>query len=767
MRGLPSFTIFLEIHLSTISSRKPLTLRQPRLTRSLLAMASAGLPLMSAAQTAPAQPQTLPAIQVTADAVGYKAETSNPKLTAPLVDTPQTITVITREVLQEQGAISLMEALRNTPGITLQLGENGNTSAGDTFQMRGFSTQSSIFVDGMRDLGAVSRDVFNVEQIEVAKGPSGADVGRGAASGYINLATKLPSLEDATSAGAAIDSGNTWRVNADLNRRIGDTSAFRLNVMGKDGGQVGRKSIEKQAHGIAPSLAFGLGTPTRVYLYSQHVRQDGKPDGGFPTIGLEGYLSANPLLQSAPMVDRNNYYGLASDFEKSSSDMVTVKIEHQLNPDTTLTNTSRYGKSSIDRILTGINTITANPGSTPDSWTISRSRQSVLQENTILGNTTNLLSQFAAGGFKHTVSAGLELLSEEQFSPTRGGLGATNPATASLYHPNPNDALVGYNPALTGAWSNGKTTTVAAYAFDTVKLNEQWQLTAGLRGERYNTVSSAVSANTSTTNGIPLGTLVGSRLEKSDNLLSWKAGVVYKPAANGSVYLSYATSQTPPGGANFALSATASSVSNPNMDPQKTTNVELGTKWDLIEKKLAVTAAAYRTENTNELTVQDPVLLTYSQLGKRRVQGVELGVVGQVTRAWNITAGLARMSAKIVEGSASTLAGTDTRWSPDLTATLWTSYQWNDALTVAGGMRYSSEQKRNVAPNAPLTTAPGIPAYAVADAMLRYKVSKNVALQLNVYNLGDRFYVSSLNNGGSRVILGANRSALLSANVLF
>ncbi|MEO7495651.1 MAG: catecholate siderophore receptor Fiu, partial [Massilia sp.] len=748
------------------SRRQPHTLRQPRLAQSLLAMASAGMPLLSAAQTAPAQPQTLPAIQVTADAVGYKAETSNPKLTAPLVDTPQTITVITREVLQEQGAISLLEALRNTPGITLQLGENGNTSAGDTFQMRGFATQSSIFIDGMRDLGAVSRDVFNVEQIEVSKGPSGADVGRGAASGYINLATKLPSLEDAISAGVAIDSGDTKRVNVDVNRRLGASSAFRLNVMGKDGGQIGRKAIQQQAHGIAPALAFGLGTPTRVYLYSQHVRQDGRPDGGFPTIGLEGYLNANTLLQNAPMVERNNYYGLAGDFEKTRSDMVTVKIEHQLSPETTLTNTSRYGKSSIDRILTGINTITA-AGSAPATWTISRSRQSVLQENTILGNTTNLASQFAAGGFKHALSAGLELLSEEQDAPTRGGLGATNPATASLYNPNPNDALVGYNPALTGASSNGKTNTVAAYAFDTVKVNEQWQLNVGLRGERYNTVSSALTANSSSTNGIPLGTLIGSRLEKSANLVSWKAGAVYKPAANGSIYLSYATSQMPPGSANFALSATASSTSNPNMDPQKTTNIELGTKWDLVEKKLAVTAAAYRSENRNELTAQDAVLLTYSQLGKRRVQGLELGLVGQITPAWNITAGLAKMSAKIVEGSASTVAGTDTRWSPDLTATLWTSYKWNDALSMAGGLRYSSEQKRNVAPGAALTTAPGIPAYAVADAMLRYKVSNNVALQLNVYNLTDKFYVSSLNNGGSRVVLGAERFALLSANILF
>lgn len=742
--------------------------RQPLLRQSLITLAVFGAPLGAHAQEAGRQESTLPEVSVSAAAdVPFKADkVSSPKLTEPLVDTTQTITVIKKEVLQEQGAASLMEALRNTPGITLQLGENGNTSAGDTFQLRGFSTQSSIFVDGVRDLGPVSRDVFNIEQIEVSRGPAGADVGRGAASGYINLVSRLPQQDNATSATLGYDSGNKKRATADINRTFGESGAFRLNVMAEDGGLMGRKVIEKKATGIAPSLAFGLGTPTRVYLFSQHIRQDGKPDGGLPAIGIDSFYNANALVAGAPRVGRDLFYGYDSDYENVDADMATFKVEHQLGARATLTNTSRYGKASMDRILTGINAMTI-PGPDRSSWTVARTRQSVLQENRILANTTNVVAEFNTGAVGHTLSAGLEFLSEKQNTPSRAGLGNLEPA--NLYNPAPAASPAAYNPVRTGAYSKGSTDTAAIYAFDTLKLSEQWQLNAGVRFEHYNTETSAATASTATTPALPVGTLVGSQAEKSGTLASWKAGALYKPAPNGSVYVAVASSQTPPGSANFSLSASPSNINNPSMDPQKTTNVELGTKWDLIEKKLAVTGTLYRTENKNEFPVlEDPVALTYSQGGNRRVQGVELGVVGQITPAWNIIAGVATMDAELIEGAGTNVAGSATRWSPDVSATLWSSYKVSERLTVGGGVRYMGEQKRVVAPNAPLAAgAQGIASYTVADAVLSYKVSKNLALQLNVYNLSDESYIASLNNGGSRASVGVERSAQVSANFTF
>jgi catecholate siderophore receptor len=740
--------------LKNIRSRKHSAATQPLLTHSLLAMAAIGLPAAAHAQQAE---KTLAEVQVQATAeVPYKADkVTNPKLTQPLVDTPQTVSVIKKEVLLEQGATSLVEALRNTPGITIQLGENGNTSAGDTFQLRGFSTQSSVFVDGIRDLGAITRDVYNIEQIEISKGPAGADIGRGAASGYINLVSKLPTRENAIIGTASYKSGDNKRVTADVNQAFGASGAFRLNALYQDGGLPGRKEIDNRSRAIAPSVAWGLGTATRVYLFSQHMRQDNTPDGGIPSIGLNGFYNATAAALTAPRVDRNNFYGYNSDFEKADADMVTAKIEHELGEKTTLTNTTRWGKSSIDRILTGVNTLTTT--GPQNTWTVLRSRQSILQDNRIRANTTNIVSEI--GG--HTLSGGLELLSEEQVSPTRVGLGtATN---ANLYNPNSNDPLAAYAPVLNGAYSAGKTDTVAAYLFDTWKLNDQWQINGGLRGEHYSTESTA--ATLTGTN------LIGTRLKKSDEIYSYKAGLLYKPAKNGSVYVSYASSETPPGSANFALSATAGNINGPGMDPQKTRNAEVGTKWDVLREKLSLTAAYYHTENKNEITLLDSATNTYSQLGKRVVEGVELGAVGQITSNWQITAGIATLDTEIKQGTTgNNSAGASTRWSPDLTATVWTTYNFDSALTVGGGVRYTSKQKRVVDPTPnlpPQNGLPSIPSYAVADAMVSYKLAKNVDLQLNVYNIFDKFYISTLNNGGSRVALGQERSAQMTVRVMF
>lgn len=748
----------------TIRSRKHSLASQPLLNQSLLAMAAIGLPLSAAAQ---AQEKTMAEVKVEAAAeASYKADrASSPKLTAPLVDTPQTISVIKKEVIQEQGASSIVEALRNTPGITLQLGENGNTSAGDTFQMRGFAAQNAIFVDGIRDLGAVSREAFNIEQVEVAKGPAGADIGRGAAGGYINLVSKLPTREDSTAASLAFTQGGVKRGTADVSRSFGTSGAFRLNAMVQDGSVKGSNALDRESKAIAPSIAWGLGSPTRLYLFSQHVRQNNVPDGGIPSVGMEGFYNAGEALRVAPRVDRNNWYGIKGDYEDVDADMVTAKIEHELAPKTTLTNTTRYGKSKMDRILTGINTLTmVTPA--PSTWTVSRSRQSVLQENKVLANTTNIVSEFELGGLKHTVSTGLELLSEQQFTPARLAASLGTAPAANLYNPNPNDALTGFKPVLSGGFSKGQTDTIGAYLFDTIKLNDQWQINGGVRYERYDTETNVGTHNTTT------NVVTATHFEKSDTLASYKAGVVYKPTVDGTVYLAVATSQTPPGSANFSLAAqNTNSINSASLDPQKTTNVELGTKWDVIQKQLALTAALYRTTNKNEFPqLVDAATNTYAQLGKRQVQGIELGAVGQITKNWSVTAGLATMDTEIKEGlTGGNAPGAVSRWSPKFSATLWTTYKFNDALTFGGGARHQGKQVRLVDVTAAPATSnmPSIPAYTVVDLMASYKLQKNISLQLNVYNLFDKFYLNSLNNSGARASLGAPRYAQVTANFQF
>ena len=760
-----------------IESRKHAAAQQPRLNQTAaLTLLALALPGVASAQQSPTA--TLPEVKVTATKdESFKADTvSSPKFTQPLVDTPQTITVIKKEILQEQKATSLVEALRNTPGITLLLGEGGNSNTKDNIFMRGFDTSGSVFIDGVRDLGNFTRDTFNIEQIEISKGPVGADNGRGAPSGYINLASKVPFADNAVSGSIGYSDADNVRLTADLNREISETAAFRLNVMKQEGGVAGRDELESNRRGIAPSLAFGLNTPTRSTLSYLHVEQDNVPDGGVSTVGLKGFYNASLSAAGigARKVDTENFYGSDDDFEDVTADMFTVKVEHDLAPGTTIRNTSRWGKVRHELLLTAPGNpafnATSNPNgisaaTDPATWTVPRSRHSKWQENELLTNQTNLTTAFDTGPLTHALTTGIEFIHERQLTKTLTRAGTMAPA--NIYNPNPNDAVTGYGLTPTGARADGETMTIGAYLFDTVKLGEQWQFTGGVRVDRYNTEARNVAASTATSHpSLPVGTLVPQNVDAKDTLVSWKVGALYKPATNGSVYAAFANSKQPPGGSNFSLSSTATNINNPNMDPQEAETVELGTKWDVLDNRLALTAAIYRSRNKNDLTQTDPVTGDITQWGEKTVRGIELGVVGAITPAWQVSAGLAKMKTEVKEGS-DAQQGNALQWSPELTFTAWTSYRFPFGLTIGGGARYVDSMLRSSNNAAATTVVPEIDDYWVYDAMAAYEVSKNVSIQLNIYNLSDEKYVASMNNNGYRYIPGAPRSALLSANFQF
>ncbi|WP_180051902.1 catecholate siderophore receptor Fiu [Acinetobacter sp. YH12099] len=738
--------------------------RKHNRSAQLMALA-ASLPLLAHAASPEDDVTHLPTITVKSEAESkYKADRlSSAKYTQPLLDTPQTISVIKKEMLQEQGATSLVEALRNTPGITLQLGENGNTSAGDAFQMRGFSTQTSTYVDGVRDLGAISRDVFNIDQIEVVKGPSGSEAGRGAASGYINLVSKLPQSESSQEISATYNTAQHTRLSADINQAINPNTAFRLNVMGQEGGIEGRDYIENNSYAIAPSIAFGLNTATRLYLYSQHIRQRNIPDGGIPTVGMQGFYNTDSLLATAPKVNRENFYGHVNDYEDVDADMFTAKIESDLTDQLKLTNITRVAKTHMNRVLTGINTgangLRTNGSSNPAEWEVNRSRQGVDQENKILANQSTLNWSVKTGAVQHDVVAGMEFLKEQQSSKLMAtqmpGEATADTPWANLYHPDRNQAM----PALiyNGGYTDGETQTAAAYLFDTLKFGERFQLNGGVRVDYYETDYQGLT--------LPRGgnALVATDLSTHDTLFSWKLGAVYKPTLNSSIYAAYAKSLTPPGSTNFTLSESGNDAIN--AQPQETHHYELGSKWELLQGKLAVAAAAYRTENENQSTI-DPISQLAVQEGKKRVDGVELSAVGQITDAWNVSAGVAHMKVKQLNQRSSSSTTLSERWSPEWTASLWSTYDWA-GFKLGLGARYVDEQKRVVTDSNAPANMPNIPGYVVFDALVGYNFNKNASLNLNLYNLADKEYISTLNNGGGRVVLGQPRSAALSLNYKF
>ena len=783
-----------------VKSRKhPVTRRSstPALTAATLATSLAlALPAMAAtadaAATAADAPQTaqakrLPGVTVEGTSVPYKVDQlSSPKFTQPLVDTPQTIVVISNELLREQGATTLTEALRNTPGVgTFFVGENGSTNTGDAIYMRGFDTSGSIFVDGVRDLGTISRDVFNIEQVEVTKGPDSTEYGRTAPSGAVNMVSKQPQLDDAVSGSVSYGSANQKRATADLNRQIGNDAAFRLNVLGQDSGVPGRDDVKNKRWGVAPTLAFGLGTPTRVYLDYLHVKQDNVPDGGIPTLGLPGYSSpdpARPFLGSAPRVDSGNFYGTDQDHDNVAEDMFTAILQHDFSEDVALHDTLRWGRTHEDYLLTSFTATAANiktpdPGD-PSTWTLARSNPNFKnQTNRIVANQLNLTANFGTGAVTHNLSAGIELSREKLDAITMAALGGSAWPAANLYHPDP-DVGSGLRYGPNGAWSNGKTDTAGAYLFDTLKFDEHWQVNAGARLDHYSTdfASTVVCGGRGAPvcGSLPAGSIVpGVDASKSGNLTSWQLAVIYKPTANGSIYANLATSAQPPGGNTLSLSSSANSADNAMMDPEKARTAEVGTKWNLLGQRLLLTAALYRTTVSNDLE-QDPTTLLYYQIGQKRVQGVEITAVGQITPNWAVNAGFTTMHTSTSSGAVGGATTTSSpaadgsnvlAYTPKSAFTSWTTYRLPFGLVIGGGARYSGEMQRGT--DGAIGTPQYVKAYWVFDAMATYPVNKHFDLQLNLYNLFDKEYAASINKSGYRYIPGTPRSGMLTANFRF
>ncbi len=681
---------------------------------------------------------------------------SSPKFSEPLRDTPQTVVVVPQVIIEQQGATNLSDVLRNTPGITFLAGEGGGASstAGDAFFMRGFDASNNIFVDGVRDSGAVFRDVFNLEQVEIAKGSAGADSGRGATSGYINLASKSPRSDEFQRAQVSYGSGELRRVTADINAPIPDQlaegAAYRLNLLYQEGGVAGRDWAEQNRWGVAPSLALGLGTKTTFDVGYQYVEQDNLPDYGLPTAAFPGLKQAMP----AGGVSQRNFYGLKRDFEDVEQESATLRLSHAINDRVKLSNQSRWAETSRLAEITVVTSPTAYNATTQE---VARSRQRNDRDTSILSNQTLLSAEAITGSISHAISAGIDFTREKAVSTSWTGLGTV--AATNIYNPDPDMPVAGYAPVPNGASTDGRIDTAAVFAFDTVKVSPALQVTGGFRVEHYGIDYSSTPATGSTT--APL------HVERDEDVVTWKAGIVYKPAANGSIYASVGTSSRPPG-TNLTFSTNATNADNPLMDPQETTNRELGVKWDVARGRLSLTAALFQSENSNVPTTDTATGLVV-QAVDQKVEGAEFGVSGQINDKWLVYGGLAFMDSEYSAPSSTAAGasnGAELQWTPDVSGNLWSTYRLPFGLTVGGGARYMSTVARQTT-QSPSATAPEMPSYWVFDAMLEYDVNPFVGVRLNVNNIGDEVYSRSLNNNGGRYLPGAPRSFLITASLKF
>jgi len=694
----------------------------------------------------------------------YKAEKSaSPKFTAPLVDTPKSVTVIPQEVIENTASTTLTEALRLTPGITFGAGEGGNP-LGDRPFIRGYDAQASTFVDGMRDIGATTREIFNIEQVEVTKGPDGAYGGRGGAGGSINLITKAPKAENFTNATLGLGTDNYKRATVDGNWLLGDNMAFRLNAMAHDADVPGRKAVDNSRWGIAPSFTWGLNTPTRITLSYYHLQTDDTPDSGIPFM-YGNRVPAGVTAIRPVTVDMDNFYGLAnSDFLKNRSDVATARIEHDISSNLTFRNTLRYTASDQRYIWTQPDD---SQGNVNDGLVWRRANTRTSGVHTI-ANQTEIFGKANLGGYEHSFTAGIELSREKAdngtytITSTLGsrstnscGLGAGAPSgytCTDLYNPNPYDPWTG--SIIEGERANHfKTTTKSIYAFDTIKLSERWMTNLGLRVDDYKT--RYFNATTD----------VG----RNDTLVNYQLGLIYKPASNGSIYVSYGTSSTP---ANAFLGQGSESGSltpgrggvGPNaaeLGPEKNRSLELGTKWNLLDNQLAVNAAVFRIDTTNaRVTMPDN---TYAMAGNRRINGFEVGFSGNITKAWQVFGGYTFLDSEMRNTGATTdvTKGQEFPNTPKHSASLWSTYSVTSDFSLGGGVFIVGKQYGS---NGAVRRY--IPGYTRFDAMAAYRINRNVSLQLNLLNLTDKRYFTSTYSTHYAAV-GAGRAAILSVNLKY
>jgi catecholate siderophore receptor len=658
------------------------------------------------------------------------AQVASPKYTEPLLDTPQTISVIPKAIIEEQGATTLRDVLRNVPGLTITAGEGG-TPAGDNLTLRGFSARNDIFVDGVRDLSPQSRDPFNLEQVEVVKGPGSVYTGRGSTGGSINLTNKTPSLK--RSIGGTLDLGTdrTRRVTGDVNLPLGETIGFRLNLLAHHSGVAGRDVVEYNRWGLAPSLTFGLGKPTRLTVSYYKLKQNNLSDYGIPWVPNTNNALVEYRDRPAP-VPRNTFYGLKHrDFEKLDADLVTLKFEHDFNDALTLRNQFRYSRSTRDSIATPPRFANIN------STDIARELRSWQTRDGVWDDQTDFTARFSTGKIQHDLISGLDITREGNIRRTRT---AGNMLT-TLLNPNPNDVFTG-PITLSSIVGDVTANSQAVYLFDTAKFGKRWELNGGLRWDRFDA------------DGV---TTLGAPVSRVDKMLSGRAAVVFKPLPQGSIYASYGTSLNP------SLEGLSYNTANTVIDPEKTYTFEAGSKWDFFGGRMLLSGAGFRVEKTNArtpgLSALDPPQVLQ---GRQRVDGAELSVTGNITREWQVLAGYTFLDSETVDSNVTTPIteiGKELVNTPRNSFNLWSTYRLPSSFSFGGGARFVGKRFGNT------INTRFVDAYWTFDLMASYPISNHVDLKLNLYNLTDKYYFDRL--GGGHVVPGPGRSATISTSFRF
>ncbi len=718
------------------------------------------------------------------------AEPNGPKDVARVVDTPKSIVVIPSRVIEETGSASLQDALRTVPGITFGAAEGGNP-IGDRPFIRGFDSQGSIYVDGVRDLSAQTRETFAVDSVQIVRGSDSTLGGRGSAGGTINIISKLPREGTFGSVSASYGEADYKRITGDLNIAITPTVAFRIQGLWHDQDVAGRDAIWARRWGFAPSLTVGLGTSTRLTASYYRLESHELPDSGIPylytianapgagTIYTEPALGRITTLDGKTgYVDRSTFYGLIDrDFRDATTDQATIRVEHDLSSSVTIRNTARWSHSTQAYIFLLPDDSQGNVYGSGYVWRRGNTRYGY---SDALTDQIDLYGTADTGSVKHSFAIGAEFSWEKARRGTFvSASGSTisprcNAATiaryycTSLFDPDPADPWVNYasdtstvaTPIVKGA-ANAETqndaNTQSFYGFDSITLLPQLILNLGARVDRFqSTITPPFAAGAAAV-----------RLGRTDTLFNWQAGLVFKPTAETSLYASYATAATPPntllgeGREDNALPTTATGANLAILDSlkvQRTKSYEIGAKASLFGDRLGLGLAIFQTDIANARVTGDDGLPAF--LGRTRIRGVEFTVNGTILPGWTVFGGYTWLDPKILDGGFTSLAVAANGAAPATTVlvpsvnngkqvpqtarnslTAWTTVAVTKRFSVSGGALYMDRQFGGYADNrAASQTSAGVitvtPAtrtlYRMAPAYWRFDARASFAVTKNI-----------------------------------
>lgn len=728
--SLPPVNVDAPVERPRPAASKP-TSEQVRARNALRRAAHRQQAQQQAAAAAPAPAGAVDRNPYADPAAPYKVDhvQASGKFPEPMLNTPKTITVLSKEVLEDKNATTLKEIGRSTAGVTLGSGEGGN-AFGDRFFIRGFDARNDVFIDGIRDPAVSIRENFFTEQIEILRGPASSYAGRGTAGGAINIVTKQAGDVNFKRMDTEFGTDRTKRVTLDVNQVIDPTFSVRTGGLFQDANVAGRNYVTDDRWGTFLSTRY---TPTNdIKITTNYVHTD---LSGLPDFGVPYYKQGNTPVTSAG-IPRGTWYGfLNRDFQTARQDFGTATADYKVNDAITLSSKVR-GEHSL---LNYIGTLPQNPVTTninPLLWTTTASAQSRYQTVDVWANQNEATFKLDTGGVKHTAVFGVEYTNENISIDRYSGLASelagsgftSNGALSGINLYSPQSTYIGGfgSPSLTGNPTRYGVNTSSVYVMDTANWQDTVIVNGGIRYDGYNMSSSTNAAY----------------LKMNSDLVNYNVGLVYKPTSIGSIYAAYATSANPFGSELDATGTDYGGVpanTTVLLGPERNKAAELGTKWELADRHLLVSAALFHTTKDNARETNASGLLTSN--AAYRIQGIDIEAEGKITDRWSIFGGLVLMQSKVTQSNIASNIGLQLANVAHQSFSMLTKYKFDGDWEVGGQAVYRSKVYGGTfAAN----TGNELPSYWRFDAFVEKKIDKNWTMKFYAQNLTNKLYYDTL-----------------------